>query len=245
MNNFKTIKVSIPIDRILSVLCSTISPALINFIGILIFYNPEKNNFDYILIISALVGSVVTLILTVVLHNRLPRCARFRPFRKYEGRWLQIIPDFDERPVSVFDFNFNYETKSYVLRGVNFYTDNDGYVPFSAYKFIERDFHEGFYYITNFTLEHKNGLGKIGFLETDYDGLIRAEGYFFDAGNEVSSKKYHTIMIKCDEMFSQKIFEEHNSYDDILKMSPKDIAEKSENFVKREIETYQNRSSKG
>lgn len=244
MNNYKTMKISIPIDRILSILCSTLVPAIVNFIGILVFYDPQKENFDYILIIFAIIGAIITLILTVILHNYLPKWGRFRPFRKYEGRWLQIIPELDERPISIFDFNYDHQMRAYVLKGVNFYKGNKNCVPFSAYKFIERDFHDGFYYITNYTLEHKNGLGKIGFIETDYDGFIRAEGYFFDASNEESSKKYHTIMIKCDEVFSNKIFAESDEKEDILAISPRKIADKCKNLVALEIKMYKNRMQK-
>lgn len=244
MNNYKTMKISIPIDRILSILCSTLVPAIINFIGILIFCDPEKENFDYILIISAIVGAITTLLLTIILHNYLPKWERFRPFRKYEGRWLQIIPELPERPISVFDFNYNYQMKSYVLKGVNFYKGNKNCIPFSAYKFIERDFHDGFYYITNYTLEHKNGLGKIGFIETDYDGLVRAEGYFFDASNEGNSKKYHTIMIKCDEVLAKKLYKDNEEPDDMLTISPKNIADRSQKIVTLEINMFKNKIQK-
>ena len=112
-------------------------------------------------------------------------------------------------------------------------------VSFSAHKFIERDYHDGFYYITNHTVEQKNGLGKIGFLETNYDGLIRAEGYFFDSdGKNVCSEKYNTIMIKCDENFSKELFPEFKNSINIETISPNSIVEKSKDFIEKEIESY-------
>lgn len=238
MKNNNSSKIIIPINDLRSSLCSTFIPALINVIAMFVIIKKNKNSDSYYSLFWPLISSIITLFAILILHNILPRNKLFRPFSKYEGRWLQIIPDF-KRSISIIDFVYNKKNHQYEMKGFNFSRDNKSGLGFSAHKFIERDYHDGFYYITNHTIEQKNGLGKIGFLETNYDGLIRAEGYFFDSdGEDRCSKKYNTIMIKCDENFSNVIFSEYKNNINIEKISPSMIVEKSSDFIKKEIDSY-------
>lgn len=238
MKNNNSSKIIIPINDLRSSLCSTFIPALINVIAMFVIIRKNKYSDSYYSLIWPLVSSIITLFAILILHNLLPRYKLFRPFSKYEGRWLQIIPDF-KRTVSIIDFEYNKKNYQYEMKGFNFTSDKKSGIGFSAHKFIERDYHDGFYYITNHTIEQRNGLGKIGFLETNYDGLIRAEGYFFDSdGKDECSKKYNTIMIKCDENFSKVLFPEYGKNINIEKIPPSTIVEKSSDFIEKEITSY-------
>ncbi len=175
-------------------------------------------------------------------YRLLPLFPFFRPFRKYEGRWLQIIPEKEERPISV--INFKFKNNKYILTGYNFNEQCNSGLEFKSDKFIKRDHYEGFYYITGCSIEQTNSLGKIGFIENNVDNLTRAEGYFFDSSNSNCSRKYHTIMIKCDKNFFmqiQPLLQKVN----YKKLPEKMVAEMSWDFAKQEIEAYnQQQSSK-
>ncbi len=242
MKSLNTRKIIIPINELISSICSTFIPAILNVIVICLIMKENENNNSYYSFLKPVASSIITIFSIIILHNILPKIKFFRPFKKYEGRWLQIIPELTQRPISIIDFNYDSKIRNYKMKGFNFTKDFKNGVGFSAHKFIERDYHDGFYYITNHTAEHKNGLGKIGFLETNYDGLIRAEGYFFDsAGGEVCSRKYHTIMIKCDKNFLKEIYPNYENAVCIEKIPPREIAEISQVFVQKEIESYNER----
>lgn len=189
------------------------------------------------------------------------RFRRYRHLGKYEGRWLQIIPGFS-RPYSIIDLRYNKELQKYELFGTNFYPGFQDSVHFSAYRFIERTFRNGFYYITNYTSENKNGLGKLRFVESSYDRLIRADGYFFDASDDTYAEKHNTILIKVDTNFLKRIVPEITDEESPLKnleypffvspsgtrifslnggmqeITPVDIVKASEAFAKTEINQY-------
>lgn len=241
MSKLHTRKIAIPKDELLSNVCSTLIPAIINVVAVYFIMDLQQ---EITKIILSLVSAVLTFCLIIILHNVLPKFKFFRPFKHYEGRWLQIIPDFESRNLSIIDFNYDKRNNQYLLKGFNFNTESSdeklkGGVAFTAHKFIERDYHDGFYYITNHTIEQKNGMGKIGFTEINYDGLTRAAGYFFDAsGNEVEAKQYNTILIKCDKYFARKIYGEKARYTDISKIPPNELCNDVRAFVNDEIAVY-------
>lgn len=242
MSKLHTRKIAIPMEALFSNICSTLLPAIINVVAMYFIMDLQKESIKYVL---SLVSAVGTFFLILLLHNLLPKFRFFRPFKHYEGRWLQIIPDFKIRNLSIIDFNYDKRSNRYFLKGFNFNTElsdgeSKGGVAFTAHKFIERDYHDGFYYITNHTIEQKNGMGKIGFTEINYDGLTRAAGYFFDAsGNEVEAKQYNTIMVKCDKYFAREIFGKKAWYTDITKMPPNALADNVREFVDAEIKAYE------
>lgn len=185
---------------------------------------------------SALISAFVSLIAFAIFYYVFPLIKWFRPFRKYEGRWIQIIPN-SPRPLAIVNFKYKKSEKQYELSGFNFTPDCETGVEFVAHKFVRRDHYAGFYYITNHTWEQKNGLGKIGFISNNIDGLTRAEGYFFDASNDSCSQKYETIMIKCDKKFFR--FVDPTLCDAKFEKFPeKTVAKMSLEFVKKEIDKY-------
>lgn len=238
MNEFCSNKKVIQIDKLITIICTAIVPAIINLIATIIIIRLYGEVSQTIAATLVVVTSVISALLILIAQHWLPTLKYFRPFKKYEGRWLQIIPDF-ERPISIVDLKYDRRSDRYLLKGFTLILHIETGINFTAHKFIERDYHDGFYYITNHTTEYKNGLGKIGFIETNYDGLIRAEGYFFDAeGINNYSQKHNTIMIKCDKNFFFKINPTESTYLNLEKIHPRKIAEMSKEFVEKEISIF-------
>ena len=123
------------------------------------------------------------------------------------------------------------------MLGFNFAKNLDSGVEFKAFKFVERTFRDGFYFITNQTSEHKNGLGKIAFVKSNFDNLTRAIGYFFDSGSDSCSRKYDTILIKCDKHFYEHLGRQYRHINP-KEITPKEIAEISQELVSQEKEKY-------
>lgn len=237
--------ITLSTEKIISVIVTTLIPAGTNlFVTFLIcYFNGES--FDVISSIIAMGGALLSALSIFLLYNYLPKAKRLRPFWKYEGKWLQIIPDF-KRPVTIFELKYDKQKMQYKMLGINFKLDGlyENGVEFTVHKIVERDYNDGFYYITNPTIEHKNGLGKVSFFETNFDDLVRAEGYFFDSdGKDNCSKKYRTIMIKCDSNFFEKICPDTGALFDINKISPQKILTLSQDFVSQEINIYKKRPS--
>ena len=223
-------------EKLISAICSAILPAATELGFAWLWFNVwHLNNQSiwfapYITFSSAL----STLISYIVFYSVLPRIKYFRELKKYEGRWLQIIPDLKDRPCSIIDFTYNTTSLKYELVGFNFTKDLSSGVEFKAYKFVERTFKDGFYFITNQTSEHKNGLGKIAFTKSALDNLTRATGYFFDSSSSSCSIKYETILIKCDDRFFEHIGSQYK-YVKTNKIPPLEIAKISSKFVDDEI----------
>ncbi len=201
-------------EKIISTFCASLIPALLT-LGLMLLYKHKHgieeldDNIEWIITI---IGIISTIVSYVIIYGLLPRFRAIRQLGIYEGRWLEIIPKTDtKRPYSIIDFTFNQATLKYELNGFNFHEDLKSGVYFEAYRFVERSFRNGFYFITNSTSEHKNGLGKICFVKPNYDKIVRAEGYFFDSGIGECSKKYNTILIKLDKKFYNIVF--HNLKD--------------------------------
>ncbi|MCH5278309.1 MAG: DUF4062 domain-containing protein [Christensenellaceae bacterium] len=130
--------------------------------------------------------------------------------KKYEGRWLQIIFDFPERPVGICKLSFNEDNNSFEFQGHNYHYKNRGQdVYFESDIVIESaEQRDAFYYISHPTLlENTTGFGKISFLRKKQDEFTIAEGYFIDVTNSGTgvSKINRTIMIKCDKAFFNHI----------------------------------------
>lgn len=130
-----------------------------------------------------------------------------RAYGKYEGRWLQVIPDREYFPYTIFDFKYNKKEEKYEIEGYNFCasSDVDG-KKFKAYRLLERSKHDGYYYITDRTKSGTIGMGKLYYDdEGRADGLTRAYGFFCDVDNGPDARKYDTRMIRCDEAFCKEL----------------------------------------
>lgn len=225
----KNLKITDGGRNFISIVLSTLIPAVMG-------YFISRNNKFSAPVFSALFSAFVSMIAFMVFYFVIPLLKYFRPFGKYEGRWLQIIPN-SSKPLSIVNFKYKRFEQQYELSGFNFTEDCEMGVEFVAHKFVRRDHYAGFYYITDHTWEQKNGLGKIGFISNNIDGLTRAEGYFFDASNDDYSKKYDMIMIKCDKKFFR--FVNPTACDLQFKKFPeKTVAKMSLELVKREVDKY-------
>lgn len=222
--------------KILSAICSSLIPAIIYLLAACIWrkWDTDDTLFTAFWTVVGVLGMILSYI---IFYAVLPRIKFFRNFKEYEGRWLEIIPDLKNRPCSIIDFTFNQSSMKYEMIGFNFNSDLASGVEFTAYKFIERTFKDGFYFITNRTSECKNGLGKISFIKSNFDTLTRAEGYFFDSGSDNCSKKYDTILIKCDDEFFNSIGTRYRHMN-AKNTLPIEIVRISKNFVDEEIRKY-------
>lgn len=224
----KNLRLSETINTTLSIFCSALATVLVPTII-------ELTELALGEIWEILLRCGVAILIFPVLHHFLPRFVPcLRPLRGYEGYWLQIIPGFI-RPFSIISFKYSYKQKGYYLSGTNCSEDFKKRIHFDADKFVETNHRDGFYYITNTTSEYKNGLGKISFLNSHYDCLTRARGYFFDASSETCSNKYETFFVKCDKNFFRRLKQEYK-YIRIRKLSAAEIISMSEQFLSDELE---------
>ena len=230
----KNLKVSEKLKEISTLIFASVIPTVINFCIIKIFANAFDD--ETVNLISVIATSVITLCAILVFYHILATNKRFRLYREYEGRWIQIIPESDYN-VSVLELKYLKHSHQYVLTGLNFNQNSNSSVSFIANKFVKRDNNDGFYYITNYTFQHRNSLGKIGFINDNVDNLTRAEGYFFDASTEQCSRRYNTIMIKCDKKFFSYIKPSYTEID-FEKLPAQTIAEISRKFVETECKIY-------
>lgn len=186
---------------------SIITP-IITYLGVA-FYNylcsnniiQCSQNIDIVCTIMSIIGCVFSVVIGIVIEHNLFKHRAFRKHARYEGKWIEIIPDFPERPITVCSYEYNSQKDEYLFYGENFYNNSERGLEFSANKFI---FENGFYYITEQTKEQVSGVGKVTFNRSNTDGLTRAEGYFFDIANASGTKKHETIMIKYDESYFKK-----------------------------------------
>ena len=234
------------LEKIFSAFCSALPAAIINLIAGSWWnsYHPEEQQWstEFIFFI-AMLEIICVLIAYAILYHILPHFKFMRQFGKYEGRWIEIIPNYcDGRNYSIIDLTFNKKEFKYQLNGFNFSKDFKKGVSFEAYKFVESSNKNGFYYITNHTAEHKNGLGKISFIKPGPDTLTRAEGYFFDSSFNACSRKYEVMLIKCDKKFANKYTPEY-THKQLAKIDPKTIFEHCGNLLEEEKDGYFNHNN--
>lgn len=226
-------------EKLCSAALSSLFPAIFEFVGILLLdlFSDVDNN-PLFLALVAILSAICMMLSYLIYYKILPKFKGLRELGKYEGRWLQIIPESSERPCSIIDFTYNKASLKYEMLGFNFTKNLDSGVEFKAFKFVERTFRDGFYFITNQTNEHKNGLGKIAFVKSNFDNLTRAIGYFFDSSSDNCSRKYDTILIKCDKHFYEHLGPQYRHIN-ADEMTPIEIAEISKELVDKEIQKYQ------
>lgn len=226
------------IHQLLSTIFSILLPAMIN-LAVFLWHGKQENVSDEIKHIVVVVSASLSVVYVVVYYRILPCIGFLRKYSEYEGRWLEIIPALTNRPFAIIDFKYSARLKQYVLNGVNYSKDLKTFLEFRADKFVESDYKDGFYYITNETTECKIGLGKISFLRNQPDNLKRAQGYFFDADTTDCSKKYDTYFVKYDKNFMSELGF-NDKYLKIKKIPSAKLAELSEKFVEGELSRHSN-----
>ncbi len=216
---------------------TTVVPSVLNYflISVLVLNNREVG--EWLAALCASVSAILTFLFITLTPHGLALFKFFRIFDKYEGIWLQIIPDMEKRPFTILNLKYNKYEEKYEMHGNNYSKDLQQNVDFDAYYIVERRFKNGFYYITDQTADYTNGLGKVCFVQSNDDNLIRAKGYFFDESTKMCSKKYKTYFIKCDKNFFDML-NGGKSYMRIRKMPPKKIMECCKDFAFEELNRY-------
>lgn len=106
----KNLKINDASKNLISIMLSSVIPA---GIGYFIFQLDEEIS----PLFSAIISAVVAIIAFVIFYGVLPLFKWFRPFRKYEGRWIQIIPN-SPRPLAIVNFKYKKFEQQYELRGL-------------------------------------------------------------------------------------------------------------------------------
>ena len=189
-------------------------------------------------------GSGVTFGFQWILLKLSRKIRKNRAYGKYEGRWLQVIPEREYFPYTIYDFRYNKKEEKYEIEGYNFCKnpDVDGR-KFKAYRLLERSKHDGYYYITDRTQSGTIGMGKLYYDdEGRADGFTRAHGFFCDVDNGPDAKKYDTRMIRCDEAFCMKLVDHprdaKRKAKKLAMMSMHDAMLECQAIADQEIETY-------
>ena len=111
-NEFSSNKKVIQIDKLITIICTAIVPAIINLIATIIIIRLNGEVSQTIAATLVVVTSFISAFLILIAQHWLPTLKYFRPFKKYVGRWLQIIPDF-ERPISIVDLKYDRRSNRY------------------------------------------------------------------------------------------------------------------------------------
>ncbi|MBQ7099835.1 MAG: hypothetical protein IJO05_08965 [Oscillospiraceae bacterium] len=191
-----------------------------------------------------ILGAFITFGFQVILLKFSRKIRKYRAYGKYEGRWLQVIPEREHFPYTIFDFKYNKEEEKYEIEGYNFCNrpDVDGR-KFKAYRLLERSKHDGYYYITDRTQSGTIGMGKLYYDdEGRADGFTRAYGFFCDVDNGPDAKKYETRMIRCDEAFCKKLVDRprdaKRKAKKLAKMSMQEAMLECRTIADQEIDIY-------
>ena len=190
MSEFKNVKQLI-VEIIISVVPITIT-SIIHFVygEILSFW------FNFGLIV---LSYLITGIAIFIFNRHIGKSKRYRIYKKYEGKWIEIIPGFS-RGISVCHLHFEHD--GYRFDGSNYRSPKGEPVNFKSKKFITNKKND-FYYITknDHSIDRFEGFGKVYALSDSDRGFYVARGYFFDVSSHEEQKIHNTIMIKFDERF--------------------------------------------
>lgn len=86
MDKPKEIKVNIPITDLIQISINVGVPTLINIIAVNLYYNLSGGDLNIKFAQVAGVSFLVTVFLTILTYNVLPKFKFFRAFKNYEGR---------------------------------------------------------------------------------------------------------------------------------------------------------------
>ena len=190
------------ISRIFESMTLSIIPAIFTCI----FASVNEKNLKFI-ITSIILEYFVCCTLICIFEKILQRMNFFRPYKGYEGDWIEVIPDFS-RPISICKLSYNKD--EYHFDGHNYQHNCKDKIDFNSKKFIYNDDKEFYYVLKNNEIDNPEGSGKVytpeGYgkvynIEKNVNGYYEAEGYFLDIGNGKESKIHKTHMIKFDKNF--------------------------------------------
>ena len=147
----------------------------------------------YIIVASLIFFLNYVLVITPVL----------RPYKKYEGIWIEIIPN-SSRKLSICQLKYD-RKNGYIFSGTNYpyTTSNSKFVEFTSVQFSPNG-NDSFYYIDKpFNNKNVQGYGKIESIYKCDDNYYKASGYFLDVQSE-SPTYFKTELIRFEKAFWEK-----------------------------------------
>lgn len=154
---------------------------------------------------SALEKSIVNVIayllcfIFIYLFNKfIVRIKQFRTFKKYEGRWIEIIPNFS-RNISI--CKLEYKNGKYHFSGDSYGESINRSIHFESREFIEGSNNSFFYISKSNLVPSPEAFGKVFDFSNSDEGFYKASGYFVDVSSEENPTLHKTIMIKFDSDF--------------------------------------------
>jgi len=182
----------------------------------------------------------VTTIILAFIINWLFSCIIFRKYKKYEGIWIEIIPNFS-RKIAICELY--HDRNGYHFDGTNYEENSFNSVEFQSQKFIENG-KDSFYYITNSQQGNPKtakieGFGKVFELSKRNHGIISGQGFFFDVASASSGSQKDVIQSTILFKFDRHFYAFHKNLEDkdktvcIKKMSRDDVYSyiKSDTFI--------------
>lgn len=156
---------------------------------------------ELLLVFDVYVISFILIFLIYHFHGRIFG----RMYRKYEGMWMQYIPDFDKK-IAVCELY--YYGGTYHFSGTNYGSDENDYTMFETSMFVGNGA-SSFYYITtahdHLKPEEIEGFGKVYNISKQRSNVYEARGFFFDVRN--ADRPTHekalqrTFLFKIDDDF--------------------------------------------
>lgn len=163
----------------------------------------------------------------------IPRLKFLGVYGKYEGCWIEIIPDF---PRSISICRIYYKDGEYHFDGTNYGLDNHDPVKFQSQKIVVSEKDE-FFYISKSNQQHLPvGFGKVYCISNSNGEYYTANGYFVDVCSTGDSTMHNTKMIKFEEKF-------YNSFlvlkpgENPKKFTDKEIYDHVKDYIKSKYKT--------
>ena len=183
-------------------LAITIIPSILSYIGYRLYSDVKDLKID---VLVCFVAYIFSAIIVCALCFFIERIFVRRIYKKYEGIWIQYIPDFT-RKIAVCELK--YTNGSYHFSGINYGDSSTDYTLFESEMFIENG-PCSFYYITSaheqFKPEEIQGFGKVYNITKQNNNVYECQGFFFDVVNadrQTQEKALQrTYLFKFDENF--------------------------------------------
>ncbi|MBR0414603.1 MAG: hypothetical protein IJI67_06005 [Clostridia bacterium] len=213
---------------ILTAVVISIFPLLLSEVITCCFSNSlsEKNRIWVIVISYAICALIVYFI-----NLFLPKIKLFRRYRKFEGIWIEFIPEF---PRKITICKIYYHNGEYHFDGRNF-RDKNEVVGFKSVVMAGKD--DKLFYVTDTTKAvDYEGFGKMKFEPMVRNSIILGTGYFIDVKSNIPASVIETEMVKIDKCFCETYLR-GITYKKLKTMSYADIYElvKNSQYTKEKL----------
>ena len=179
---------------------------------------------------------LISAIIIYLINTHLYKLKIFRDYKKYEGKWVEFIPDYSGE-ISICELTFTKD--GYVYEGKNYRNGFENPLPFSSKEFVCHKKNEFYYVIesSTYSVDGYNpdeGFGKVVFDSNNTDGFYKGHGYFIDLWPKAEEIKT-TKMIKFDKNFWMNNLNLTNSMNP-NKFTDREIYEQMQNYIKNRLE---------